>query len=660
MIFFIVDIIRQTMLELKETVYGLRSTVYGLRSTVYGLRSLNNRRNYPIIITLFTILLTFSACGGGGGGSDSGAPIIMTTSLQDGAVGESYSQTLTATGTAPITWSIWSGDLPDGLSLNPTEGTISGTPTKEGIFYFTVEAENSKGWHAKDLSIEIILTTGPPNIKTVSLPNGVLGVAYNSQPLAATGTAPITWSIDSGNLPDGLSLNSTDGTISGTPTNDDMFYFTIKATNSEGSSTKTFFTVITVTHPYIINGTYGIVTVTKSGVTIGTPNQTIQNGINAIKAHANGNDCEIQFGNGTEFNSYNYVDFDGSGSLGWGKITLLGRISQEWAIRLQNGVSIDIKGEIICNGYSSGVAVSNNSTGVLTISGGTVSGTIRNNSNGAVIISGGTVSETDHGWAIHNASSGAVNISGGTVSATDGRAIYNASSGAVNISGGTVSATTGNAVCNSSTGKITVSGTALVTSANDSVSIGGMGTIRITSSASGSSLRLEITGGKVENTADNGEAIYNGGNSDISISGGTVSGTILNDSSGAVNISGGTVSATTSRAIYNSGSGKITISGTAFVTSAYTSTSSGTIHLGAGSGSGLKLEMTGGTVQNTTSSGRAIYNDSIGSVIIYAGTVSTTSSYSVYNNSSIGVVTIYSPPTVINKALTYGTINWIP
>jgi len=82
------------------------------------------------------------------------APTITTSSLPDGKVGEAYSQILTATGTAPITWSI-DGGLPAGLSLNADTGEISGTPTAEGTATFTVKATNSAGSNTKELSITI-------------------------------------------------------------------------------------------------------------------------------------------------------------------------------------------------------------------------------------------------------------------------------------------------------------------------------------------------------------------------------------------------------------------------------------------------------------------------------------------------------------------------
>lgn len=74
-----------------------------------------------------------------------------------------------------------------------------------------------------------------PTITTVSLPDGKVGDAY-SQTLAATGTNPITWGIEAGTLPDGLTLVG--DTIKGTPSKAGDFKFTVKATNGGGSDTK--------------------------------------------------------------------------------------------------------------------------------------------------------------------------------------------------------------------------------------------------------------------------------------------------------------------------------------------------------------------------------------------------------------------------------------
>ena len=162
-------------------------------------------------------------------------PTITTTTLPDGITGTAYSKTLTATGTTPINWAIANGNLPTGLTLS-TSGTISGTPTTTGTFNFTVKATNSAGNDTKALTITIGTTAIAPIITTTTLPNGTEGTAYN-QPLTATGTAPITWSLQSGNLPAGLTL-SAEGVITGTPTAAGTSNFTVKATNSAGSDTK--------------------------------------------------------------------------------------------------------------------------------------------------------------------------------------------------------------------------------------------------------------------------------------------------------------------------------------------------------------------------------------------------------------------------------------
>ena len=78
-------------------------------------------------------------------------PVITTTSLPSGTVGSAYSQTLTATGTAPITWSIVSGSISP-LTLS-SGGLISGTPSTATTLTATFRATNASGFDEDPLSI---------------------------------------------------------------------------------------------------------------------------------------------------------------------------------------------------------------------------------------------------------------------------------------------------------------------------------------------------------------------------------------------------------------------------------------------------------------------------------------------------------------------------
>ena len=97
-----------------------------------------------------------------GEGTVVSAPKITTESLPDGTVGTAYNQTLQADN-APTQWSVTSGSLPNGLSLN-SDGTITGTPTTEGTSTFTVKAENSVGSDSK----ELMLTVTAPTTYTIT------------------------------------------------------------------------------------------------------------------------------------------------------------------------------------------------------------------------------------------------------------------------------------------------------------------------------------------------------------------------------------------------------------------------------------------------------------------------------------------------------------
>jgi hypothetical protein len=160
------------------------------------------------------------------------APAITTASLNNGEAGIAYSRTLAVSGgTPPYAWSIQSGTLPAGLTLNPTSGNITGTPSSSfgpAVITFKV-TDNLAVAATKDLSMTI---TPAPSITTTSLNNGAAGLAYSQTLAASGGTAPYTWSIQSGTLPAGLTLNPASGNITGTPSSAGDFSFSIKLTDS--------------------------------------------------------------------------------------------------------------------------------------------------------------------------------------------------------------------------------------------------------------------------------------------------------------------------------------------------------------------------------------------------------------------------------------------
>lgn len=173
---------------------------------------------------------------------------ITTTTLPNGIVGVSYNATLAASGgTPPYTWSLATGsNLPPGLSLGAS-GTISGTPTTSGPYSFTIQVRDS-GLQQASRAFNVTIVSAL-SITTTSVPNGTVGVAYSVALAASGGTLPYTWSLVVGSLPTGLTLSTSSGTISGTPTGTGSSSFTVKVADSGAQSATQPLTLTVVSVP---------------------------------------------------------------------------------------------------------------------------------------------------------------------------------------------------------------------------------------------------------------------------------------------------------------------------------------------------------------------------------------------------------------------------
>jgi len=162
-------------------------------------------------------------------------PSIVTTALPIATPTYIYSTTLQAAGgVQPLNWSVASGSLPAGLTLN-SAGTIYGVPTTGGTSTFTLKVTDSSGAPAGTLSTQQALSLTVADVLTVPaalFPNGTVGIAYSATLPHTGGTLPLTWSIYSGSLPSGLVLQASTGVISGTPTAQGSYSFTVEAFDS--------------------------------------------------------------------------------------------------------------------------------------------------------------------------------------------------------------------------------------------------------------------------------------------------------------------------------------------------------------------------------------------------------------------------------------------
>ena len=155
-----------------------------------------------------------------------------------------YSSSLVATGgVGPYTYSIVSGSLPAGLTLNASTGAITGTPTTAGPFAFTaqvVDSRNNAAGTTTSSSCGITIAPPAPALSCVAATTGQVGVAYSSSLVASGGVAPYTPTRSClAVCATGLTLNASTGAITGTPTAAGSFPFTAKVVDSRNNAAGT-------------------------------------------------------------------------------------------------------------------------------------------------------------------------------------------------------------------------------------------------------------------------------------------------------------------------------------------------------------------------------------------------------------------------------------
>ena len=98
---------------------------------------------------------------------------VTTTSLPAAAGGQPYSASLAAVnGVAPYSWSVSSGSLPPGLTLNSSTGQISGTPDVAGTYSFTVTVKDSQSPPMTDTSQPLSISVSGPVIAAIRPDSG--------------------------------------------------------------------------------------------------------------------------------------------------------------------------------------------------------------------------------------------------------------------------------------------------------------------------------------------------------------------------------------------------------------------------------------------------------------------------------------------------------
>jgi hypothetical protein len=235
----------------------------------------------PSSVTTQTAMIAVN----GSGAPPAGPLQISSGALPNAQAGVAFQASLAATGgVQPYHWTVTTGTLPSGLSLGTDTGVISGTTTQGGQSGFSVQVTDSSSpapqTAMKALTLSVLalaLQISPGN-----LADGQVGVLFDDSVSATGGVAPYTWSIASGALPSGLTLSSSSGTISGTPTGVGSFNFDAEVTDSTfpmaQTATQHFTVTVNTASPTALTVSVPLISPATQGVNYWSDNATTNGG----------------------------------------------------------------------------------------------------------------------------------------------------------------------------------------------------------------------------------------------------------------------------------------------------------------------------------------------------------------------------------------------
>ncbi len=165
-------------------------------------------RAFAFVLVLMLVLLTVSCGTVAEGANSSGQALAISGSLPTGAVHQTYNAVLSVNGgTSPYQFSIGSGSLPPGLTLNPATGSFTGQPTTLGLYSFEVVVTDSprSDRGSQSYAVQISSPGGGGSGVSVSVsPTSATVTSGGTQQFSATvtGTAntAVTWTASAGSV----------------------------------------------------------------------------------------------------------------------------------------------------------------------------------------------------------------------------------------------------------------------------------------------------------------------------------------------------------------------------------------------------------------------------------------------------------------------------